>query len=168
LPSTPAPAAPGMVPGPGGQPIPGLPGAHPQVHLPSPAGTVAPNFQLPTRVPRLPNTGGQAGVGLPSAGGINFSPAGTPAYTSPSPGLVAGGTISAPGTTTMTPQPSSQMSAEEQSILIEAERQAGGPTAALLPPTPLTHTLNQQNNPSTPQSPTINLPPLPGRPPGPY
>jgi hypothetical protein len=163
LPSTPAPAMPGMAPG---QTIPGLPAAHPQVHLPSPAGTVAPNFQLPTRVPRLPSTGGQTGAGLPSASGINFSPAGAPAYAGP--GLVTGGqTVSAPGATTTTPIPSSQMSVEEQMVWIETQRQLGGSTAALLPPTPLTSKLSEQNT-QAPQAPTINLPPIPGRAPGSY
>jgi len=169
LPATAAP--PGSAAMPGGQPIPGLPMPNPSVHLPTPGGATTPNFQLPTRVPRLPATGSQAGT-IPPAGGMNFSPSGsTPSYVSP--GLIAGATpvqalqnSSVPGSMTTTPMPSQQISAEEQAILIEAERQAGGPNAALLPPTPLSNMLNRQNSqgPQQQQTPTITLPPLPGHP----
>jgi hypothetical protein len=177
LPATAAPAGPGV---PGAQ-IPGLPVAHP-ASLPAVPGATTPSFQLPTRVPRLPTTANPAGTAFPTAAGFNSSGTGiTPSYGAAAasvPGAVGlpGASVptlqpgSMPGSTTTTPLPNanSKYSAEEIAIMIEAERQAGGPNAALLPPTPLTPRLNQQQQPGTANSqPTVNLPPLPGRP-GPY
>jgi len=150
LPATAAPApVPGVVPG---VPAPGFPGAR------GPAASPTPSFQLPSRIPRLPNSSaqtGNAGLGNPGLGlPMNMS--------SPQ--------MSVPGT---------QTSLEEQTLLIEAARQAGGPGAALLPPTFLNPRANVNEAPTPgnpgagPNTPTITLPPLPGRgslppPPGPY
>jgi hypothetical protein len=173
LPSTPAPAAPGAPPG--SVPIPGLPVAHP---APQPGGAANPSFQLPNRIPRLPgaaSAGSPGGVGSPlSAGGIN------PAYGSPGflPGNTATPTLqnsgAGPGNTIQSSSPN-QYSLEEQAILIEAARQAGGPAAALLPPTALSPKANLQGEgtPATTapgQTTTPVFPTFPGRPiaPGPY
>ncbi len=170
LPSTPTPAAPGV---PGAPVIPGLPVNR---AVPSAPGTT-PTFQLPTRIPRLPAPGAQASIASPTTGiGSTLPVTGaTPTYT---PGFLPGNTLSAQNPTqTASPAAPSrpQYSLEEQQIMIEAERQMGGPTAALLPPTALTPKLNAAESggaPATPnqqQTPTVNLP-IPGRPvpPGPY
>jgi hypothetical protein len=125
---------------------------------------------LPTRVPRLPVTGVQGVNSMAAnAGGLGSSPSyGTPGYlpgNTVSP-LVPGSSI--PGNTTTSPAVNGgpQVSAEEQAILIEAARQAGGPTAGLLPPTPLTPKVGP--GPQTPSVPGPSFPPLPGRAPGSY
>jgi hypothetical protein len=160
----PTPAA-GGVPGAGA--IPGLPLMHPNGTSPAP-GSTTPSFQLPTRVPRLPVTGAQANGVAPGGAGQ------TPYYGAP--GYLPGNTTTpimpggaAVGNTTSSPFPngSSQVSAEEQAILIEAARQAGGAAASLLPPTPLTPKANQ-NPAQTSPVPAPSFPPLPGRAPGSY
>lgn len=174
LPSTPAPVGvqgiPGQLPG----QLQGLPVNHPNFPAPTANGT-APSFQLPTRIPRLPVPGGRGTGGIvPNGMGGGMAGAGiTPSYGAP--GYLPGNTITpintgvgGPGTTTTSPSVGGQYSAEEQAILIEAERQAGGPTAALLPPTILT----PKANPAEPggqnsQLPRVILPPMPGRPPVP-
>jgi hypothetical protein len=162
LPSTPAPVIPG-VPGGFAPQIPGLP-----VTRPGPGG-VTPTFQLPTRVPRLPNTGSQASNPTPGFG--SASPVAGAASSSVAPGFLPGNTTSSPNPPPTT-TPTRSYSLEEQQILIEAERQMGGPTAALLPPTALTPKTPEPGT-GTPapaqQTPTIPLP-IPGRPipPGPY
>jgi len=170
LPSTPAPAAPGV---PGAPQIPGLPAARPG-QLPATGGT--PNFQLPSRVPRIPTAGAQA----PGMTGLIGSPAtgagGAPAYASP--GFLPGNTTTpilqnsgAAPSQTQSSVPGTQLSLEEQAIMIEANRQAGGPGAALLPPTMLTPRLGAESpsSPSTGQpAGNQNMLPIPGRvlPPG--
>ena len=171
LPNTPAPSVPGMPEG--RPPIPGLP-----INRPFQPGS-APSFQLPNRIPRLPTYGGQA---------ANYTPSGVPGGVSPTlpfsglapmsanpvttPGFLPGNTTS-PATPAPTPS-TPQYSLEEQQIIIEAERQMGGPTAALLPPTALSPRANLSGQPVTPQpaqqAPSITFPPIPGRPiqPGPY
>ena len=151
LPATAAPpSAPGAVPG----AVPSLPAAR---GLQPPANP-SPSFQLPPRIPRLPNSGAQAG----NAGVGNL-------------GLGLPMNMSTPQTSV----PGTQTSLEEQTLLIEAARQAGGPGAALLPPTPLNPRANVSENPiqgnpaGSPNMPSITLPPLPGRgplplPQGPY
>jgi len=142
----PATTAPSVVPG-AGIPIPGLPAAK---GLPQPpGGSSTPNFQLPSRVPRLPVNGGQAGNGTFGGAGLGM------------------------GTPQNAAMNGAQPSLEEQTLLIEAARQAGGPTASLLPPTAMSPRANVggQNTPAqnTPGAPTLMLPPLPGqRLPGPY
>lgn len=169
LPSTPAPAVPGL---PGAAPIiPGLPVTHPM----QPAGGITPNFQLPPRIPRLPTAGAQGGYTpgmIPSSVPI---PGAAPSYGTP--GVLPGNTITPPNANPVqTPTP--QYSLAEQQILIEAERQMGGPTSGLLPPTALTPRANVENAPGAggapaptqqQQTPTLQLP-IPGRPmpPGPY
>lgn len=168
----PATVAPPGVPGiPGAPVIPGVPVAHPAGAPPSGHGAM-PSFQLPTRVPRLPVTGAQ---------GVNSMAAGTggigsrPSYGSP--GYLPGNTVSPlmpgstlPGNTTSSPTVNGgqQVSAEEQAILIEAARQAGGPSSALLPPTPLSPRVGQSPGAQTPSVPGPSFPPLPGRAPGSY
>lgn len=148
LPATAAPAAvPGAVPVPGTVPI-TRPGPIPQT----------PSFQLPSRIPRLPNAGVQGG----NTGFAN-------------PGMVAPG-LGSPMNMNQQPQtpvPGAGTSLEEQTLLIEASRQLGGPGANLLPPTalnPKANVIDTPGNPAAGQNPTITLPPLPGRalPPGPY
>jgi hypothetical protein len=146
LPATAAPpAAPGAAPA---STIPGLPGVR---GIPQPAGAQTPSFQLPSRIPRLP--GSQPGTGQMGGPGMGM-----------------------PMNNTQSPVPGTQTSLEEQTLLIEAARAAGGPGASLLPPTPLNPRANVleppgQGNPGS-GTPTINLPPLPGRtlppPPGQY
>lgn len=168
----PAPGAPGAV-------IPGLPVNRGLPQLPSAGGTT-PNFQLPTRIPRVPGGGSQAMNLTPGATG-----AGVPMVATP--GFLPGNTTALPGvqnnaaanyqSPAQAAQQSPPVSLEEQQILIEAARQAGGPTAALLPPTALSPKANvlgppEPGVPTTtpnqqPQTPTL---PIPGRPiqPGPY
>jgi len=165
LPATQAPAVPGIPGVLGAAPvIPGLPVTHP-------AGGVTPSFQLPPRIPRLPTTGSQTTSISPG-----FAPSSAPvpgaAGSYVTPGFLPGNTTTAP-----TPQPTQtqtpQYSLEEQQILIEAQRQMGGPTAAFLPPTALSPRANVANLPPEPtpapaqQTPTLQLP-IPGRPQGPY
>jgi hypothetical protein len=133
--------APGL---PGAQQIPGLPIARPPAPG-APGAAGIPSFQLPTRVPRLPTPGAQASVGAPG-----FLPGGT-------------GSPIVQHNNTVTPTPQTGLSLEEQTIMIEATRQAGGPGAALLPPTALT----PNSAPSTPAAPGNNQSPgfqVPGRP----
>jgi hypothetical protein len=161
LPATPAPAAPGAPPPNGAVPIPGLP-VRPGV---APAAG-NPSFQLPTRVPRLPTPGAQASAANFGAGSV-ASGAGSSV-----PGLYLPGNTTTPVQTQNQPvAPTPQLSLEEQAIMIEANRQAGGLGSSLLPPTVLT----PHAGPSTPatsgQSPTGPMfPSLPGRPiqPGTY
>jgi hypothetical protein len=170
LPATPAPAVPGV---PGAPQLPGLPVSRPG-QLPA---TGTPNFQLPTRVPRIPTAGAQAS-GMPA--GLMASPAAgagiTPAYGAP--GFLPGNTTTpsfqnsgASPSQTQTLVPGGQLSLEEQAIMIEANRQAGGPGAALLPPTMLTPKLGPEGPGSTPVGQPAgnqNMLPMPGRvlPPG--
>lgn len=169
LPSTPAPAgAPGAA-----APIPGLP-----VNRPMVPGT--PSFQLPSRIPRLPMPGGQAsytpGGVSPAVPFAGATPVGASPVTTTTPGFLPGNTTS---TANPAPPPHTpQYTLEEQQIMIEAERQMGGPTAGLLPPTALSPHANVYSPPgSVPggqqpvqQAPSMMLPPIPGRPmaPGPY
>jgi hypothetical protein len=168
LPATVAPAsAPGL---PGAPVIPGLPVTRPGGAVPSAPGAM-PSFQLPSRVPRLPVTGAGVNSMAANAGGIGSQPSyGVPGYlpgNTLSPSL-PGTTL--PGSTTTSPAVNggSQVSAEEQAILIEAARQAGGPTAAMLPPTPLTPKVGPNPGAQTPSVPGPSFPPVPGRAPGPY
>jgi hypothetical protein len=164
LPATPAPAVPGVPLPNGAAPIPGLPVAHP----PGGAPAGGPAFQLPTRVPRLPTPGAQASAA--NVGGFGgVAPNAAPSV----PGLYLPGNSTTPvqaGTPQGQQVAAPQMSLEEQAIMIEANRQAGGPGAALLPPTALT----PRASPSTPansgQNSTIPTLPMPGRPiqPGQY
>ena len=168
LPATIAPpTAPGV---PGASVIPGLPVTRPGGTVP-PAPGAMPSFQLPTRVPRLPVTGGavQGMNSMAANSGVGS------AQSYGSPGYLPGNTISPilpgstiPGSTTTSPNVNGglQVSAEEQAILIEAARQAGGPSAALLPPTPLSPKAGQ--NSQTPSVPSPSFPPLPGHAPGSY
>ena len=157
-----APGAPGAVP-----PVPGLPGTRPAPNAPAGA---TPSFQLPTRIPRLPTgnqsaalTPGAAGSGVPLTGGV------APGYGTP--GFLPGNTTTP---ITQNPaqaaQPVNQLSPEEQAIMIEANRQRGGIGSGLLPPTVLSPKLNEA--PPTPAqnvpNPAAFIPPIPGRPPGPY
>lgn len=172
LPSTPAPAAPGMPGAPAA--IPGLPVAHP-ASQPASLSPSTPSFQLPTRVPRLPNAGPTSTGVAPTSSGVGFAqPGGTPAYGTP--GFLPGNTMTPvlPGTTvpgmqTTTPIPGgiSGLSAEEQAIMIEANRERGGAEAALLPPTVLSPKPAQPGAPGQTGT-TPSFPPIPGRPPGPY
>jgi hypothetical protein len=153
LPSTPAPAMPGGVPG-GVQGIPGLPVARPLPGLPA-GGT--PNFQLPTRVPRLPGA---------QAAGATGASLGQPVQ---APGFLPGNTtLGFQNSSAVSPVPSTphpQLSLEEQAIMIEANRQAGGPGAALLPPTALTPRGGETTTPNpTPAQSIPSFPPIPGRP----
>jgi hypothetical protein len=152
---------------PGAPAIPGLPMVHPNGTSPN-HGSTMPSFQLPTRVPRLPVTGAQANGAAPAFGGQS------PYYGAPGflPGntttpIIPGGSIA--GNTTSSPLPNggAQVSAEEQAILIEAARQAGGAAASLLPPTPLTPKVNQNPAQNSPV-PAPSFPPLPGHAPGSY
>ncbi|HLH54015.1 MAG TPA: hypothetical protein VKY92_10420 [Verrucomicrobiae bacterium] len=167
LPATqPPPAAgvPGAAPG-----IPGLPLPKPAAGV-APAPGTTPTFQLPTRIPRVPGIGGQTSMGagmLPSpgigGGAQGFLPGNT---TSPtvSPTIPVSGS---PGSQTQTILPGSQLTPEEQAIAIEVNRQAGGPGAALLPPTMLSpHPGEGTTTPGTqnPQNPFLQFP---GRPPTP-
>ncbi len=168
LPATVAPpSAPGV---PGAPVIPGLPVTRPGGAVPSAPGAM-PSFQLPTRVPRLPVTGGQGVNSMAAnAGGVGSQPSyGVPGYL---PGntttLQPGTTIPGSTTTSQVPNGGPQMSAEEQYIMIEAARQAGGPSAALLPPTPLSPKVGQSPGTQNPSIPGPSFPPLPGRAPGSY
>jgi hypothetical protein len=163
LPATPAPAAVPGAPLPNGAaPVPGLPVARPGV---MPAAGNPGSFQLPTRVPRLPTPGAQASAANFGVG--NMGQGGAPSV----PGLYLPGNSTTPVQTQSQPVVATpQMSLEEQAIMIEANRQAGGPGAALLPPTALT----PHATPNTPTSSGQNSPgpmlPMPGRPmqPGQY
>jgi hypothetical protein len=163
LPATQAPAAPGAPNG--AAPIPGLPVARPAAAPAAAPGNPA-SFQLPTRVPRVPTPGAQASSANLGVGGVGSTTA---------PGLYLPGNTTTPvqastGSSQIPSTPAPQYSLEEQAIMIEANRHAGGPGASLLPPTALT----PQNGPTTPgnsgQSSTGPMMPLPGRPiqPGPY
>ena len=165
LPSTPAPAVLGAQPN-GAPPIPGLPGAR---QLPQPPGTAVPNpsFQLPTRIPRLPTPGAAQASGV-NPGGVGSplsATAATPAYANPgySPGNTTlpafqNNNAAAAQNFSQAAMPTKQYSLEEQAILIEAARQAGGPASGLLPPTPL----SPRSNVADPNAPG-NLPPPPGQ-----
>jgi hypothetical protein len=147
----PATAAPPAAP-PGAPPVSG--GFPSGRGLPQPPGAATnPSFQLPSRVPRLPASGAQAGSS--PFGGAGFGMPGGQTSMNTSQMAVPGG---------------NQPSLEEQTLLIEAARQAGGPGAALLPPTALNPKANivEPNAPNVPGAPTLVLPPMPGRPPGPY
>jgi hypothetical protein len=150
---------------PGGAPVPGLPVARPLPQAPGAGGTT-PNFQLPSRVPRLP-VPGQVTPSAQGGLGAAFSPnVGTPAYGNPgyTPGYLPGNTTTptVPGGVLPTPTPVSSASPEEQAIMIEANRQLGGPSAAFLPPTPLNPHANVADPGQTPQVPGVTLP-VPGR-----
>jgi hypothetical protein len=156
LPSTPSPAMPGI---PGAPQIPGLPVVRP--------GTT-PNFQLPTRLPRLPMPGAQASSGAPGVG-VAAPNYGTPGFL---PGNTATPLLQNSGAVpsqTQTILPGGNLTAEEQAIMIEVNRQAGGPGAAMLPPTMLTPKPTQQGT-TTPGGNGLQLPSFPGRPlpPGPF
>jgi hypothetical protein len=166
LPSTPAPAP---APVNGAPQIPGFPVARP---FPQPPGAAAgtPNFQLPSRMPRLPGVASQgAALNVNGIGAVPLAQ-GSPSYTAP--GFLPGNTTSPPvGNNTVSPQPSNpSLSLEEQAIMIEANRQTGGPGAALLPPTALTPRGTENTTPAQNQTPTPGFPQIPGRPfvPGPY
>ncbi len=167
LPATVAPTgAPGV---PGSPVIPGLPVTRPGGAVPSAPGAM-PSFQLPTRVPRLPVTGAGVNSMAANAGGIGSQPSyGVPGYL---PGntttLLPGATIPGSSTTSQVPNGGPQMSAEEQALMIEAARAAGGPSAALLPPTPLSPRAGQNPGSQPPSVPGPSFPPLPGRAPGSY
>lgn len=166
LPATPAPAG----AAPGAPQIPGIPGVRPGV---PPAPGTTPTFQLPTRVPRLPTPGSQASaaVGTPGMMGGATTPnyAGTPGFL---PGNTTSGVLPVSGSSpsqTQTIVPGGQLTAEEQAIAIEVNRQVGGPGAALLPPTMLTPRTGEGAAPpgaqnSVPQNPMLQFP---GRPPAP-
>jgi len=161
LPATPAPAAPAAASLPGAVPIPGLPVARPGV---TPAAGNPSSFQLPTRVPRLPTPGAQTSAS-------NFGAANGASGPGSVPGLYLPGNSTTPVQNQNQPVAATpQISLEEQAIMIEANRQAGGPGAALLPPTALTPraTPNTPNNGG--QNSTGPMLPFPGRPiqPGPY
>jgi hypothetical protein len=168
LPATVAPAnAPGI---PGAPVIPGLPVTRPGGAVPSAPGTL-PSFELPTRVPRLPVTGAGVNSMAANSGGLGSAPS------SGAPGSLPGNTVSPlmpgstiPGNTTsfQTVNSGSQVSAEEQAILIEAARQVGGPTSALLQPTPLSPRVGPNPGAQTPSVPGPSFPPLPWRAPGSY
>jgi hypothetical protein len=141
---------------------PGIPGAPP---LPSALpGVQATNpYTLPTRnastPPPFPGRNPRRGVPAPGVvtanGGVTYPVGGVPSPT----GL--------PGTTGATPAPASgqDLTAEEQAIVMELQRQANPNNAALMPPTPLTPA------PATPPPiessvPATTVPPIPGRPTG--
>ena len=168
LPSTPPPAVPGVPP----NGVPPLPGAR---ALPQPPGTVPnPSFQLPTRIPRLPTPGSQAsgvnpgGVGSPLSANPGYLPGNTSL-----PGFQNNTMPGAAQNLSQAALPTRQYSLEEQAILIEATRQAGGPTAGLLPPTALTPkspVTDPNTQPGQSTQPPMILPPVPGSPltPGQY
>ncbi len=124
LASTPPPAAPGF---PGG--LPGVP--PPPTGITPPPMSPQPGFQgFPTRTIR--STG-------PASGGI------TPGFGSAAP---AYGTTANYGTTTTQPN-RLQLSPEETTIIMEAERQRliskGSPNAMIIPPTPMSRQAGQEN-----------------------
>lgn len=162
LPATTAPAVLG-VPALGTPQIPGLPITRPGQQ----PATGMPNFQLPARVTRLPTAGAQASL-TPGSG---MAPAyGTPGFL---PGNTTTPVLQNSGPTpaqTQSTVSGGQLTLEEQAIMIEANRQLGGPGAALLPPTMLTPKSGAESPGGTaagqPQNPML---PMPGRiPPGPY
>jgi hypothetical protein len=164
---------PTAAPGPGAAPQPGgglaLPGAKPF----GPAG--GGGQPIPTIRPmRLPLPGGAAAS--PASGGATpVYASGTPASGGGTPSLALGGTSaplygSTPAQAQPQPQaavpPTSQLSAEEQFLIIEANREQQkqlGQDKKLppLPPTPLTPG-TPESGPTTPTRP--NLPPRPGQP----
>jgi hypothetical protein len=168
LPATPLPAAPAVPGAPGANPIPGLPVARP---VPQPAASGNPSFQLPTRIPRLPNAGAQAGATPGFSGaGVNVN-SGSAAM---APGFQPGNTTTPAVQTSpqyQVPNPGPQLSLEEQAIMIEANRQRGGPGSGLLPPTVLSPKIGGEPvaTPGPIQQNPLVLP-TPGRPipPGPY
>jgi hypothetical protein len=164
----PATAPPPAAAAPGGA-IPGLPVAHPAPGAPPPAAAM-PNFQLPTRTPRLPGTSAQTPGFSPGVSGASST------LGSATPGFLAGNSATPVVQTTASAQAAQaaaagpQLSLEEQAIMIEVNRQHGGPGAALLPPTMLTpKTTEPTPTPSPVQQNQIQLP-IPGRPvtPGPF
>lgn len=161
LPTTPPPAAVPGLPIPGGRQIP-IPGAAPAT-LPMPIpGTTPQGF--PTRTLRLPGAGT---VGTPGAGAATATPA------SYSGGLALGG-YGYGTTAAATPQKEAiqqpQFSAEEQEVIIEAQREhlksQGNPVASLLPPTRISLPGTTQQSTAGQTTTTPQLPPVPGAPPG--
>jgi hypothetical protein len=134
--------APSAAPVPG---VPGMPGAVPPmpggrgIVPPTPAGN--PGFTMPTRTLRLPPGGS------PAAGAANASPMGVPGYVPGSnPGYTASPN-SPSGQPSKTWPPESNVSREEQMILIEAQRQqllqeGNRSAASMLPTTELTGSVN--------------------------
>jgi hypothetical protein len=165
LPATPPPGPPGAAPGannPGA--IPGLPVAHPAVQ--GPGGT--PSLQLPNRIPRLPMPGGGQASGM--APGIPAAGLSVATPNTAVPGYLPGNVTSPLQNNPNTVQSAGpDISQEEQAIMIEANRQRGGPGAALLPPTILTPRPGDAGTPAQSPAQQILLP-TPGRPipPGPY
>jgi hypothetical protein len=141
---------------------PGSPGA-PQVPSALTGGQATNPYTLPApntgTPPPFPGRNPRRGVPAPGVATAN-SGATYPVGGVPTPtGL--------PGTTASTPAPASSqdLTADEQAIVMELQRQANPNTAALLPPTPLTPA------PATPQPvgssvPATTVPPIPGRPTG--
>lgn len=139
--------------------VPGIPGAVPPVpgigRTVTPAAPGAnPGFTMPTRTLRLPPAGGGVGnTGSVSPGGIGAGmvPGINPGYGATPQNLSSG-----------QPQrswpPESNVSLEEQTILMEAQKQAGRVPAALFPVSgnPGSET---PANPQTPNTPTLPRPP---------
>lgn len=166
--------------------LPGLPGAPGMI--PPPAAMPASFTPMPTGVkpefPVRPMRGGinQSSFGAPGNPGFQpagngFQSAGFPLPASSLPGnSVTAGSVPLPSFTSPQNQaalsqaamPDRLYSAEEQPILIEANRQKS-PFAALLPPTPLYKGNVEGANPAgdtttAPQQQRVVFPPLPGQP----
>ena len=146
LPATPAPGSPGAAQ---------LPSALPAVQTTNPYTLPARNTATP------PFPGRNLRHTIVPVPGVATS---TSAVTSPVGGVPTATGLS--GSTPATPPPASgqDLTAEEQAIVIELQRQSNPGTAALLPPTALTPApAAQQPVESTAPAPTVN-PAIPGRP----
>jgi hypothetical protein len=133
-----APGTPGVVGSPGGIPAPstGMPGSGTSVPA-APAPSLKP---LPTRTLRAPS------ASIPAAGGGQGLTA-----QAPPPVQVPVTALNSPQSAAGSPSRHAQLSAEEQAILMEVEREQlrakGDPAASLIPPTPLTPPMPPTPNP---------------------
>lgn len=137
--------------------VPGMPGGIPS--LPGAGRTITPpgnpGFMMPTRTLRLPPAGAAANNGAMSAAGTGVVPGINQGYTAAAQNLPGGQQRSWP--------PEANVSAEEQKILIEAQRQqylqqGNRAAAALLPGTELTGSETSSGS-QTPSTPTLPRPP---------
>ena len=170
-----APNPAGFVPAPGANPAMPAGGASPfarPLRLPTPAGGVSSAATGSAAPVYASGSTAYAGSPLAYGGGISVPSAATT-------GLAVGGTsVPLSGSTTVQPQPqtapspASQLSADQQFLLVEAERarlqqqQAQGINLSFppLPPTPLTRELNPEPTPAPTTTPTATIPSLPRAP----
>jgi hypothetical protein len=147
LPPTPAPGSPGA---------PQLPSALPTVQTTNPYTQPARNTATPPPFPgRNPRRTGVPAPGVATSNGTVTYPVGGV----PTPTGLAGSSAATPASTS-----NQDLTAEEQAIVMELQRQANPNNAALLPPTPLTPAPAAQQPVESSVPATTANPTIPGRP----